>query len=247
MKISLECKRILVRTSSVVVVSILALASGAPSVWAQDTPVQDDRPGLAVFEFANGGSYGPDREDFEALGVGLQQMLLTELMQNSELRIVERSVLREILAEQDLAEAGRIDPATAAEIGRLVGARYSITGVFADLWGSFRIDARIIDGETGEILRAERVRGDREDIYGLLVELSGLMTAAADLPPLPAVEREAREAREIPAQAITLYSRAQVLEDLGETDGARELYQRIVSDFPQMVEAEAALRQLPVG
>jgi TolB-like protein len=245
MKIGVERGRMLDRVCSGVVILILAFASGAPSAWAQDPPVPDNRPGVAVFEFANGGSYGPDRENFETLGVGLQQMFLTELMQNSELRIVERSILREILTELDLAEAGRIDPATAAEVGRLVGARYSITGVFADLWGQFRMDARIIDGETGEILQAERVRGEREDIYQLLVELTSLMTAAADLPPLPAARREEREAREIPAQAITLYSRAQVLEDLGETDGARELYQRIVSDFPQMVEAEAALRQLP--
>ncbi|MFW6175641.1 MAG: tetratricopeptide repeat protein [Acidobacteriota bacterium] len=43
---------------------------------------------------------------------------------------------------------------------------------------------------------------------------------------------------------MTLYSRAQVLEDLGEVEGARELYQRIVSDFPEMVEAEQALEQL---
>lgn len=233
------------RLSALVPGVLVALAIGVSPVLAQDAPAEDDRPGVAVFEFADGGSYGPDREDFEALGVGLQQMLLTELMRNSELRIVERSILREILQEQDLAVEGRVDPATAAQVGRLIGARYSITGFFADFWGTFRMDARIVDVETGEVLRSERVRGDREDIYRMLVELSALITDAADLPPLPAAERQERQLREIPAQAITLYSRAQVLEDLGETESARELYQRIVSDFPHMVEAEEALRQLP--
>lgn len=238
--------RIGIRLRLTAVVSALALAGVgiAQPATAQQDPAADDRPGVAVFEFANGGSYGPDRQDFADLGVGLQQMLLTELSQSSDLRIVERSTLRELLAEQDLAVEGRVDPRTAAEVGRLVGARYTITGVFADVWGDFRMDARIIDGETGEVMRSERVRGEREELYSLLVELASQVMEGVDLPPLPAPERDARQSREIPAEAITLYSRAQVLEDLGETQGARELYQRIVSDFPDMVEAEQALEQL---
>jgi len=224
---------------------ILFSAGVASPATAQEEPsAQDSRPGVAVFQFANGGSYGPERQDFSDLGVGLQQMLLTELSQSSDLRIVERATLQQILDEQDLAVEGRVDASTAARVGRLVGARYAITGVFTDVWGDFRMDARIVDGETGEVLGSERVRGEREELYGLLVELASRVIEGVDLPPLPTAQREERESREIPAEAITLYSRAQVLQDLGETEGARELYQRIVSDFPDMVEAEEALEQL---
>jgi TolB-like protein len=219
----------------------LALPDG---LMAQDAPEEDLRPGVAVLPLENGGSYGPDREDVEALQVGLQQMLLTELNQNSDLRIVERQRIRDILQEQDLGADGRVDAATAAEIGRIVGARYVITGTFMDLWGDFRLDTRIWDQETSEILRTESVRGDREALYDLLVEMAGKIMDGEELPSLPAEQREAREARTISADAITLYSRAQMLEDVGQTDQARELYQRIVSDFPEMTEAGEALEQL---
>jgi curli biogenesis system outer membrane secretion channel CsgG len=204
----------------------------------------DTRPAIAVFPFVNGGSYGQDAENFDALEVGVQQMLLTELAQNSSLRIVERSIIRDIIAEQDLGASGRVDPQTAAGIGRLVGARYIVTGQFTDLYGDFRMDGRIINVETSEIVRTEQVRNRREELYDLIVDLAGRMTAGVNLPPLPAAARNARLDREIPAEAVTLFSRAQVYQDAGRTDRAIELYRSIATQFPEMTEAQEALRQL---
>lgn len=233
-----------VRGALVAALAVGLAWTGVPEAAAQEPGAQDTRPGVAVFPLDDGGSYGPDREDLAALGVGLQQMLLTELSQSQDLRIVERSTIREILEEQDLAVEGRVDPGTAARVGQIVGARYIITGSFIDFSGDFRLDLRIIDGETSEILRAESVRDDRSELYGLLVQAAERIMEGMALPPLPTEQREAREAREIPSEAITLYSRAQVLEDVGETDEAMALYQRILSDFPQMTEVEEALAQI---
>lgn len=205
---------------------------------------QDARPGVAVFPFVNGGSYGEDVEDLEALRVGLQQMLLTELDRNDELRIVERSMLKKIMEEQDLGTTDRVDPATAAKVGQIVGAQYMITGVFADLYGKFRIDARIIDTETSEIVQTTRVRGQTEELYGLLVDLANKITEGADLPPLPVAVREKRKERDIPAEAITLYSRAQVYQDRGYEERAIKVYRQIVDKFPEMEQARTALKQL---
>jgi len=207
----------------------------------------DTRPGIAVFPFTNGGSYGPDREDMQPLEVGLQQLLLTELAQNGDLRIVERSVLRQILEEQDLAAQGRVDSRTAAQVGKLVGARYVVTGVFIDLFGDFRLDGRVVDVETGEVLRTEEVRAKREKLYEVVVDLASKIMTGVELKPLPGEVREARRSRNIPIQAVTLYSRAQVYEDAGHTDRAIELYRQIADRFPDMVEAKQALRQLTGG
>ncbi len=207
-------------------------------------PEQDTRPGVAVFPFDNGGSYGAEGLDLTALTVGLQQMLLSELAQNSELRVVERQSLRALIEEQDLGVSGRVDPTTAAELGRVVGARYVIMGVFMDFFSDFRMDATIVDVETGEVLGAETVRADRSTLYELLVELAGKVTLRADLPALPSDLRQSRESREIPAEAVILYSRAQTFADFGDEERAVELYRRIVTEFPGMTEAGEALRQL---
>ena len=205
---------------------------------------QDQRPGIAVMPFENGGSYGADAEVFDALRVGMQQMLMTELALNPALRVVDRSQLQTLLQEQDLGASGRVDPNTAARIGRLVGARYVVLGGFVDFYGDFRIDARIVNVETSEIVNVARVRDKRENLYRLVVDLGGKVVEDVDLPPLDASVREARETRDIPTEAMTLYSRALFYQDRGLTDRAVELYRRVEAEFPQMTEASEALRQL---
>ncbi len=220
------------------------VAPALASAQGADKQAPDRRPGIAVFPFTNGGSYGKNKEDLSALEVGVQQMLLTELAQNTALRIVDRSVLRNILEEQNLATAGRVDAATAARIGKLVGARYAVTGVFMDLNGKFRLDGRIVDVETGEVLKGQEVHDKADNLYNMLVQLAGKITNGVKLPPLPAAVREERGSRAIPAEAVTLYSRAQVYQDAGRTDKAVELYRMIAEKFPQMTEAKEALHQL---
>lgn len=223
----------------------LCAATLAAAPLAGQTP--DTRPGVAVLPFTNGGSYGANAEDLAALQVGVQELLLTELNENTNLRIVERSLLRGILEEQGLVEAGRVDAATAARVGRIVGARYVVTGVFVDLNGDFRLDGRIIDVETSEILRTERVRNQRDNLYDMLVELATKITEGVNLPPLPGEVREARMNRAIPPEAITMFSRAQVYQDGGHRDRAIELYERITQRFPEMTQAQQALKQLREG
>lgn len=232
---------------STLLVALAALVSSPAAVRAQDDV--DARPGIAVMRFDNAGSHGDEAEagDFEALEVGLQDMLISELSQNSELRLVERGQLQSLLREQELATEARVDASTAAEIGRLVGARYMILGSFVDVFEQVRMDARVVDVETGELLRARGVQDRREQIYGIVVELAQAITEGLELPELPAAVQEERREREIPAEAVTLYSRALVFEDAGRTDRARELLQQVTEDFPQFVEARQRLEQLPTG
>lgn len=224
---------------------VAALALLVPAAADAQTP--DTRPGIAVLPFTNGGSYGDAKEDLDALQVGVQELLLTELAQNEGLRIVDRARIRDLLDEQGLAAAGRVDAATAARIGRVVGARYVVTGGFVDLNGNFRLDGRIVDVETSEVLKSQQVRGQRDDLFDLLVDLSAKITEDIDLPPLPAAQREARKEQDIPGEAVTLFSRAQVYADAGRTEQAIQLYERIAQRFPDMTQAKEALRQLRGG
>ncbi len=205
---------------------------------------QDTRPGVAVWTFENGGSYGQDAQDFEALRVGLQQILITELARNGSMRVVERSRLNELIQEQDLGASGRVDTNTAAQVGKLVGAKFMVLGGFIDLFGDFRIDARIVDVETGELVKTDQVTDKREELYRLVVQLSAQLTQNVNLPPLDDEAELQEQAREIPTEALTLYSRAIFFEDRGDTERAIDLYSRALDTFPEYTEAEEALQQL---
>ena len=219
----------------------LALAVGimAPPV-AQG---QDTRPGIGVWVFENGGSYGQEAEDFEALRVGLQQILITELARNPAIRVVERSQLNALIAEQDLA-AGRVDVNTAAQVGRIIGAKFMVLGGFVDWFGDFRLDARIVDCETTEIVKAIGLQEPREELYQLIVDLTSRLTSDVSLPALGIEEELEEQAREILVEALTLFSRAVFFEDRGDADRAREFYSRAVQTFPEYSEATERLQQL---
>lgn len=208
-----------------------------------------DRPGVGVWPFSNGGSFGRDPWDYEALGIGLQQMLITELSLNSGLRLVERSRLREIIEELELSQSGLVNTNTSARVGNLVQARYMIVGGFVDADGTMRLDARIDNVETGEILveTATKVEGDREDLLDMVIELGVKLVEAANLPPLPEEVVEERRSLNYPPEAVQLYSRALRREERGDLDGMVELLRQLASDFPQHIEGRQMLEQYGVG
>ncbi len=229
------------RHSALAMMVVLALAGVASA--------QDSRPGIAVWVWENGGSYGQDAEDFAALGVGLQQMLMNEFAENSALRMVDRSQLKTLMDEQDLGASGRMDESTAARIGKIVGARYFIMGSFIDWYGDMQLVARIVNTETSELVTVSRARGEREELFSLVVELAQGITEDLSLPALPRQVQQERQGRaeRIPHEAVRLYTKALLYADRGDNDRAIELFNRITQDFPQYTEAGEALEQLRSG
>lgn len=229
------------RRSALALMTLLAVAGGVSA--------QESRPGIAVWVWENGGSYGQDAEDFAALGVGLQQMLMNEFAQNGGLRIVDRSQLKTLMDEQDLGASGRIDESTAARIGKIVGARYFIMGSFIDWYGDMQLVARVVNTETSELVTVSRARGERDELFSLVVELAKGITDDLSLPALPRQVQQGREERaeRIPHEAVRLYTKALLYADRGDSDRAIELFSQITKDFPQYTEAGEALKQLRSG
>ena len=229
--------------------SMIALPLVAGMVFSVAAVAQDTRPGVGILSFENGGSYGQEAEDFQALEVGLQQMLIGDMAGNSGMRLVERGRLQELLQEQDLGAAGRVDANTAAQIGRLIGARYMIMGSFVDWYGDFRLDARVVDVETSEIIKTDRARGSREELFDILGELATNIPSGLELPALAARDRQVRqENRERLGQAnpdaVRAYMRGLLYQDRGDNERAAELFSQAIAAFPEYHEAREALNQV---
>lgn len=229
--------------------SMMALTLAAGVAVPTMAAAQDTRPGIAVMPFENGGSYGQDAEDFEALTIGIQQMLLTEFAVNDQLRVVERGRIKDLMGELELTRGGAVDANTAAQIGRLVGARYMVFGSFIDFYGDFRVNARVVNVETGEIVKTENARDQRDKFFSIVVDLAQKLQQGLDLPQLSRQAMQQRQERstEIPQEAVRLYTRALLYADRGDTERATELFSQVTRDFPQYTEAQEALRQLQQG
>jgi len=207
---------------------------------------EDARPGVAVWPCANGGCFGSGPWDYPSLEVGRQQMLITELSQNSGLRLVERGRIKEIIEELELGQTGYVAPETTAQVGRVVGAKFMVVGGFVDANGTLRLDARVDNVETSEILTetAVKVQDDREKLLEMVVDLSVKILETVDLPPLPAQLVDDRKSIDLTAETARTYFLALRRDDAGELDEARQLYRRVVSEAPQYEPARMRLEQL---
>lgn len=234
--------------SSRSVTAVLALGLVAPLVRGRALAAQgrgqDTRPGIAVMPFDNSGSYGQDKENFDALQKGIAGMLISELAANPAARVVERDQIQKLLEEQSLGASGRVDPQTAAKVGKLVGARYVITGTFIDFYGDFRLDARLVNVETSEIVKVESDRMQRDHLFDIIRTVAARLLKDANLPPLPKQASDQRMSRQIPTEALTFYSKALLYQDRGQKDKAVEMYQRALAIFPEYAEAQQGLQRV---
>jgi len=219
----------------------------AGATLASPLQAQDARAGVAMLPFENAGSYGQDKEVFEALRVGIPAMLSTALSAHPRLRIAEASRVGQELETRHLRSAERLDAATAGQIGKAVGARYSVTGSFADFYGKFRINARVVDAETGQIVKVvsndEAKLQDRAQLGVIIRTMSEKIVAAAGLPPYPA-DAAGRRGSDMPTEALTEYSRGLLYESRGDTSKAADAYQHALSAYPEYPEAREALRRV---
>ena len=222
----------------------VALAGPAAGRLGAQGRGQDTRPGIAVLPFDNGASYGQERENFDALQKGIAAMLISELAANPAARLVERDEVQKLVEEQTPGAAGRVDAPNAAKVGKLVGARYVVLGTFVDFYGDFRVDARLVNVETGEIIKVESDRMQRDHLFDLIRNLATRLVKDANLPPLPGQGSDERMRREIPTEALTYYSRALLYQDRGQKDKAVEFYQKALAVFPDYAEAQAGLQRV---
>lgn len=148
--------------SSLLAVSSVTTASAAA---AKPTP---SKPTVAVLYF----DYDGANTELQVLRKGLAQMLTTDLAALDGLTLVERTRLEDVLAELNLAQRAKLDAATAAKVGKLLGARYLVMGRYFDLAGNLRIDARAVETETGRVLHSLGAHGKPDDFLALEQKLA---------------------------------------------------------------------------
>jgi TolB-like protein len=221
--------------------AILAGTLAAP-LAAQTGPVV-----IAVLPFEDRGSYGQDKEVFRALVLGIPATLVSELSGHSALRMVDRNRIDQALQSEQLGPNARVDAATAAKVGKQVGARYAVTGNFADFYGKFRLDARVVDTETGQILKVvsndDPKLQDRADLYRIIQMVAHRVLSAASPEALRSANAEA-EKTIIPTEALSQYSLGLLYETQADKTRASEHYQRALSAFPSYRDAREGMQRV---
>ena len=99
----------------------------------------------------------------------LDERGLVELARLKTLKPVERRQLDAVLREQELSLSDLADTGKAIDVGRVLAARYILTGSVIEMPGSLVIFARIVNVETSEVESASQVIVPRSrEVNGLL-------------------------------------------------------------------------------
>jgi|SRR5450631_271471 len=201
------------------------------------------KPTVAILTF----DYSGKNAGLEPLREGLAQMLIADVSQVANVQVVERTRLAALLEEQKLGQSGKIDPASAARIGKLLGARFLVLGNYFDLASSMRIDARVIEVETGKIVRAVGVNGASGDFFALEQELAGklgdVLTAALPEASKPSTVTRPKPPR-VKSTTVATYGRALLALDRGRKDEAKKLLKDVVTEAPGFALAKSDLNAL---
>lgn len=146
----------------------------------------DPRPTVAVLPFDDGSLQRWWGNHWD-VGQGVSDQVITELVNTNKFRVIEREQLDKVLREQNFGASGRVDPRSAARIGRILGVQYLIIGKVTEFttdsegitavsnkrnkkaglslkttYARVAIDARMIDTSTAEIVAAVTGRGDKK-------------------------------------------------------------------------------------
>lgn len=207
--------------------------AGPPPV----TPARPRRITVAVFPLDQR-SKDPA---LDVLGPGLADMLGTDLAQCSELQVVEREKLRDVLGELKLQQSNAFDPATVQKLGKLLGAQYLVFGSYWTLGSNFRMDVRLVRVDTAGQEARTGVSGKVEDVMDLekqaVLKLLGDMQANV----LPAEKQELERGRAGTLQDVVAYGKALDAMDRGDAPAARAGAQSLLARLPGLAAARELL------
>jgi len=127
--------------------------------------VADDNLRVAVMDFQN----YTHRHELVYLEKAIPEILVTDLSLCDKIILVERARLQEILDEMQLALSGVIDDDQVVEIGKMASANAILVGSIVAGGDVYRLDARLVDVASGEVILAEKKDwlSDNEIIRGV--------------------------------------------------------------------------------
>ncbi len=104
------------------------------------------------------------------MGRVMAEVLAVEIARQEPFVVVEREQLSKVMREHRLAGLGIVDPETAADFGRILGAQSIITGSVAELGAEYMVTVRQVDVKSGTVLVSARVPIDRAGLVALSSE-----------------------------------------------------------------------------
>ena len=232
----------------IVIVGLVGLFSDAfsSSSGHPDTPTPDEAkstvpttetPRVAVLYFENQSSETGDLAAFEK---GLCSMMIDQIKRHSKLGLVERVHIQKVFDELELSQRAEFDQGTVASIGRLLAVEYLVLGSFFEAFGTFRLDARIVEVETGVLVATAGESGTAEQFDSFLARLAEQLLDNSPWP-YESIAADDPSGGKLPAKAVRHYGEALDALDQGDLAKAASIINEVLAAYPEFAVARASL------
>jgi TolB-like protein len=153
-------------------ISTLVLISFFNSIMISSvmaSPNQNAKPTIAILNFqSNTGDASIDA----MLSTGAAETIISDLSMIQEIIVVERTRIVEVMQEIELGMTGIIDDKTAQQAGKLIGVQYILMGHWQKFGDQFRVNARLVEVETGNIVVSIKETGNENRVFDLQDSIS---------------------------------------------------------------------------
>jgi tetratricopeptide (TPR) repeat protein len=183
---------------------------------------------------------------------GLTALLIADVSQVRELKVVERERLQAMLDELKLGTSGMVDPRTAARTGHLLGAGQVATGSYVDpTKDQMRVDSVLAATSSAKVVGNEDVSGQIKQFFDVEKELASAIlkdlgydqNRLQDEGTLDAVRRP--QTTSYPA--FESFSRGLDAKDRQDYAAARSLFQQALTHDPKFEAARRELLHTPLA
>lgn len=113
-------------------------------------------------------------------GKFLAEELITRLFASKKFEVVERQLLNKVIEEHKLNMSGLIDENTAKQLGKILGVEAICSGTITDLVNFVKVNARIIDTETGSIFAVASAKIEKDDVVKKLIGMVSILPKPSD-------------------------------------------------------------------
>jgi len=218
----------------VTVVEIAESLRFAKVALAEEAKLQatPPKPGtVAVFYFKD---LTPDKS-LRPLQKALAMMVITDLAQVRSLQVVERLQVQALLSEMQLGQTGIVEARTAPRAGRLLGAESLIVGTFEP--GSLVVKTSVASASKQDVVGSFSLKGEEQKFFELEKEIVYNVLKVLRVSPTPEEQRLLGVYQTTNLQAVTYFGQGLDALDEGNWKGARNLFQKAVTEDPEFALA----------
>ena len=196
-----------------------------------------DVQNIAVMPFDNF-SVGDYQEKLGALGAGLADFFQYDFAKISSLTVIERDKIDYLLQEQELVKEGKVDQASAIQVGKILGAHLMVFGSFTQIDSrQTRVVVRAVNVETSEIVAQVSAEG-RPDYFELEKKLVADLANELDIQMTKEDRQLIDEGGTDSFDATTLYAQGLEYEDKYDYQKAFEYFEKAYEADPEFTEAK---------